>query len=142
MNAPEIPVIELPRKGPIIIRPPEIPDMRRWFFDHLGWRVALGGDPDDLGGVTLPRAQLDRVTSLLLTRWDEVELYREYRPELRCTHRCRHATKLICACPCSGEQHGSQAEELPVLGPEGDFTLLGTGFDDWSLVRITRRSET
>lgn len=138
MLYPDIPSIELPRQGDITIRTPDVPEIRRWFFDNLGWRIALGSDPDGLGGVTLPRAHLDRVTKLLLSRWSEVELFRQYQPGLRCTHRCRYATKLICTCPCSGEQHGSQSPELPLV-PDGDFTLIGTGLDDWSLVRITHQ---
>lgn len=134
----DLPVVVLPRQGHITVRTPPIPDTRRWFFDQLGWRTALGADPDGLGGVTLPRTQLDKVTGILLGRWEAVELFREYQPELRCNHRCRHATKLSCACPCSGEQHGSQAPELPLFGPDGGFDLIGTGYDDWSLVRITR----
>jgi hypothetical protein len=133
----ELPVIELPRDGRITVRTPPIPEVRRWFFDRLGWRIDMGPDPDDLGGVSLARTQLDRVIGILLTEWDAVELFRQYQPGLRCNHRCRYAAKLLCACPCSGEQHGSQAPELPLLGPDGDFDLIGTGRDNWSLVRIT-----
>jgi hypothetical protein len=140
MNEEEVPVIELPREGRIIIRTPPDPDIRRWFFDKLGWRVSLGPDPDGLGGVTLPRGQLDRVTDLLVDRWGGVDLLREYQPLLRCVHRCRYATKLLCACPCSGEQHGSQAVEVPLLGPVGSFELVDSGLDNWSLVRITHQA--
>lgn len=134
----ELPVIELPRTGRITVRTPPMPEVRRWFFDQLGWRIDLRADPDDLGGVSLPRKQLDRVTGILLTRWEAVELFRQYVPGLRCNHRCRFAAKLLCACPCSGEQHGSQAPEEPLMVPDGGFDLIGSGLDDWSLVRITR----
>jgi len=134
----DMPVIELPRQGRITVRTPPMDDARRWFFDHLGWRTDVGPDPDDLGGVSLPRTHLDKVIGILLTRWEAVELFREYRPEMRCTHRCRYATKLICACACSGEQHGSESAEVPLLRPDGDFEMIGSGYDNWSLVKITK----
>lgn len=132
----EIPAIELPRTGRMTVRTPQIPDMRRWFFDNLGWGIDMGADPEGFGGVTLPRTRLDQVVDLLLIRWVSVELFRQYVPQARCTHRCRFATKLLCTCPCSGEQHGSQAAEQP-LSME-DFELIGTGADDWSMTVIGR----
>jgi len=134
MLNPEIPVIELPRTGRMTVRTPQIPDVRRWFFDHLGWRIDMREDPDGLGGVSLPRTKLDQVVGLLLAQWGTVELFRQYLPQMRCTHRCRYATKLLCACPCSGEQHGSQAPEQPLMS---DFEMIATGADDWSSVIIT-----
>lgn len=133
----ELPVVELPRTGRITVRTPPMLETRRWFFDRLGWRIDLRADPDDLGGVSLPRGQLDRVIGVLLAEWDAVELFRQYQPGMVCRHRCRFATKLLCACPCSGEQHGSQAPELPLV-TDGVFDLIGSGLDDWSLTRITR----
>lgn len=138
----EIPILELARAGPLVVRTPPFPDLRRFFFDHFGWRMNLGADPDSLdglSGLTIARTHLDATVKLLLTRWDAIELLRQYSPELRCTHRCLRATKLLCACPCSGEHHGSQADELPALGPEGNFELIGTGMDDWSLSVITHQ---
>jgi hypothetical protein len=134
----DTPAIELPRTGHLTIRTPPIPEVRRWFFDHLGWNTGLGPDPARLGGVTLPRAHLDRVVDLLLTRWETVDLFREYLPDARCTPRCRAATGLSCTCSCSGEEHGSLSPEQPVMGAQGTPDLINTGSRCWSLARIQR----
>ena len=136
----EIPILELPREGPLTVRTPPFPDLRRFFFDHFGWRMNLGGDPEDLGGLTIARTHLDATVKLLLTRWPAVELLRQYSPHAVCKHRCRYATKLLCSCPCSGEHHGSMAPEQPVLRAEGSLELIGTGVDDWSLTVIVHQS--
>lgn len=135
----EIPILELPRQGPLVVRTPPFPDLRRFFFDHFGWRMNLGGDPDGLGGLTIARTRLDDTVKLLLTRWPAVELLRQYSPYAVCRHRCRYATKLLCACPCSGEHHGSLAPEQPVLVAGGELELIGTGTDDWSLTVIVHQ---